>query len=40
MLRVKSEVMFVDDGKLFLLEVHDSESADEFYNNLAGDIES
>jgi hypothetical protein len=36
----KNEAMFVIDGKLFSLEVHDTASADETSHNLAHEIET
>lgn len=36
----KKEAMFMADGKLISLEVHDEDSADDFYGNLAQQIES
>ena len=36
----KNETMFVADGKLFSLEVHDTGSSDEFPSNVAEEIES
>jgi len=36
----KNETMFVVDGKLFSLEVHDRSSVNEEFNNLAREIEA
>ncbi len=36
----KNETMFVVDGKLFSLEVHDTDSMNEEFDNLAQEIEA